>query len=346
MENHVQAHVYDLVTLLMWGNDNADGFTFPGLDILIQTNRTIQAVGGVVPTDLSFLDDMIDRNLVKQGAAHHKVFLMSPQMLSKVSRLLTNVRLNQGLGAGAMSVIDVPGGWRLQGYRDIPIIQSTQMRPISQMTTVTPTTSTSGGTIAAGTWLFIVSFIDWGGEQLGSAEASQVTTGATSTITLTWADNPNAFFYKIYATLINGATLTEKLILELPANQYDANGTQTARTTTVTLGTAAANPTITAPAALTTVTASVPTALQNDVPLVQGSALAPPERVILWDLDEIQGLGKVAYTNAAGSRFNGLVSMEPLAKTDDNLPFLIKTYATLIDSWEATSCVNIGLRTA
>ena len=92
MENHVQAHVYDLVTLLMWGNDNADGFTFPGLDVLIQTNRIVQAVGGVVPTDLSFLDDMIDRNLIKQGAAHRKVFLMSPQMLSKVSRLLTNVR--------------------------------------------------------------------------------------------------------------------------------------------------------------------------------------------------------------------------------------------------------------
>jgi hypothetical protein len=88
-----------------------------------------------------------------------------------------------------------------------------------------------------------------------------------------------------------------------------------------------------------TITASVPAAMQNDVPLqgaVSGSS-NPGEVVLLWDLDEFQGLGKFAYTNSAGSRFNGIVTMEPLAKTDDNLPFLIKTYGTLIDSWEATS---------
>jgi hypothetical protein len=365
MENHVQAHVYDLVTLLMWGNDNADALTFPGLDLLIQSNRTVNVIGGIVPTDLAFLDDMIDKNLLRQGAAHRKAFIMSPQMLSKISRMLTNVRLNQGLSAGGMSVIDVPGGWRLQGYRDIPIIQSTQMRPTAQMTTVTPTTSTIGGTIAAGTYYFMVSVVDWGGEELASAEVSQVTTGSTSVVTLAWATwtaGPGGapFYYKIYASKLSAAgSLGEKLVCVLPGQLYDVNGTPADKVISVQFSTdpSVANPTIslinaTAPAGtasgggvVPSLTATVPTVLQSDVPLYQPAGQAsPPERIILWDLDEIQGLGKVAYTNAAGSRFNGLVSLEPLAKTDDNLPFLIKSYLTMIDSWEATSVVNIGLR--
>jgi len=352
MENHIQAHVYDLVTLLLYGNDNADGFSFPGLDTLIATNRVNSAYQGVVPTDLSFLDNMIDANLVRQGGAHRRAMIMSPQMLSKVSRLLTNVRLNQGLGAGGMSEVEIPGGWRLSAYRDIPIISSTQCRPTTTMAAQTQAaTAATGGTVPASYYQFVVSYVDWGGESLATVEAGtgQIqTTGATSTITLAWADVPSAFFYKIYAS--KGASFAAASGLEilkciLPANQYDSVGTPGTRTTTVTFSTdpTVANPTISAPAALTTVTASVPTGMQLDVPLVAYAGI-PPENVFFWDLDEIQGLGKVAYTNAAGSRFNGLVTMEPLAKTDDNLPFMIKSYLTLIDSWEATSCMIRGLR--
>ena len=90
---------------------------------------------------------------------------------------------------------------------------------------------------------------------------------------------------------------------------------------------------------------SVPTGMQADVPLVQTGGVSP-EYMFMWDLDEFQGMGKFAYTNSAGSRFNGLITLEPLAKTDDNLPFLVKTYGTMIDSWEATSYIVRGLRAA
>jgi len=357
MENHVQAHVYDLVTLLQYGNDQADGYQFPGLDSLIQTNRVQQVVGGVVPGDLSFMDDMIDQSLIRQGASHRRCFVMSPQMLSKVSRLLTNVRVNQGLSGGGLSEVEIPGGWRLAAYRDIPIVSSTQMRPSYTMGTVSQAVVNSGGSIGAGTWYFRVSYVDWFGESLASAEVSATTTGSP-VVTISWTVVTTAFLYKIYCASATGA---EKLVQVIPAQLYDSNFTPQDRVVSVQFTTApnVANATLSqfngfANSATATLGGIVPpstfagvytTAQQSDLPLVATNGI-PPERVLFWDLDEIQGLGKFAYTNAAGSRFNGLVSMEPLAKTDDNLPFLIKTYGTVIDSWEATSYLNIGLRTS
>lgn len=349
MENHVQAHAYDLAFQLVNGNDQADPYTFPGIDYFISTNRKPQTRGGIVPTDLSILDDMIDANIRRQGANHRRVFLMSPELLSKYSRLLTNVRLNQGLSQGGLSTVEIPGGWRLQAYRDIPVVTTTQTRNDSQMGTITPTTATSGGTITNGTYYFEVSYVDINGESVAAAEVSQVAGGSNvSTITLTWADVPTAWFYKIYASTTSGAN---KLVSIIPANQYDASGTPNARTTTVTFSSPVTtiNPTVSAPAGLvSTLPASyapVTTAMGNDLPVIQTGGITP-EKIYFWDLDKIQGLGKFAYTNAAGSRFGGLVSMEPLAKTDDNNPFMIKTYGTLIDSWEATSYMVANVRRA
>jgi hypothetical protein len=70
------------------------------------------------------------------------------------------------------------------------------------------------------------------------------------------------------------------------------------------------------------------------------------EQIFLWDLDEFQGLGRLPYTNEGGSRFNGLVTIEDLAKTDDFLPFLIKSYCAVAPSFEATSSVYRGLKVA
>ena len=352
MENHVQAHAYNLVFQIHYGNDQADPYMFPGLDTFIQTNRNSTAIsgvrGGTVPTDLSFLDDMIDINKSYQGANHKKAFMMTPAMLSKVSRLLTNVRLNQNSVGGGLSTVEIPGGWRLQAYRDIPIIETSQLRNDSTMGTVTASKTDSGGSVAAGTYYFQVSYVDLNGESIACAEQSVAPTGGASVVTLTFADVPSARLYRVYCSTTSGA---EKLVSIIPANQYDASGTPTARTTTVTYSTTptAINPTVSAPAGLVSTipagAAPVTTAMNNDVPIVQTGGVTP-ERVILWDLDKIQGLGKFAYTNSSGSRFGGLVTMEPLAKTDDNNPFMIKTYGTLIDSFEKTSCMAQQLRRA
>ena len=335
MENHLLAHTWDLATYLLYGNADADAYTWDGLDKLIVTNRTNEVAGGVVPTTLGFLDDMIDENLERQGMNHNKAFLMSPKMLSKVSSLLTNVRLNQGLSGGGLTQVDVGGGWRLNAYRDIPIIVSSAMRPKATMGTVTTATATTGGTIPDDTYYFRVSYVDYNGESLASAEVNQVTGAANvSTLTLSWTAVAGALYYKIYCGLATGADNTP-LVRVISGSTYDGSGTITGATISLVFLT---NPSV----ALAT---EVPVGLQADLPLV-ATATVPPEMVMLWDLDEYQGLGKLPYTNSGGSRFNGLVTITPLAVTDDFVPFMVKTYAALCPSYEATSVVHRGLRVA
>jgi hypothetical protein len=333
MENHLIAHCYDITTHLLHGNAGANQYAYSGWDKFITTNRHNEVVGGTVPTSLKFLDTMIDSNRRRQGASHRQAFLMSPEFLSKISQLLTNVRVNQGLSGNGLSQVLIPGGWRLMAYRDIPIIETSQTRPQATMGTVGTATATTGGTIANATHnYFIVSAVTWDGETLGSAEVDQSTTGSsTSTITLSWTAVTGAFYYKIYY----GATASSETLIKVVAAQtYDGTGTFTGNNTSVTLTTIGAD---------SAVGGSITTAMASDLPLVATGGIAP-ECVYHIDLDEYQGLGGFPYTNSAGSRFQGLVTIEPLAKTDDNIPFLVKSYPALKDAFEATSSVWRGLR--
>lgn len=346
MENHLQAHVYDVIAGLEWGNADANQYAYDGLDKIIATNRVQNAIGGAVPSTLGFLDDMIDANLEKQGGQHKKVILLSPKMQSLVSRLLTNVRLNQDSGPG-LGVVEVEGGWRLASYRDIPLLPVSGMSPKGTMGTVSTATATSGGTVADGTYVFRVAYVDYNGESEASAAASQAAGGGnTSTVTLSWTAVTGALYYKVYCT--NSTSGLELLKVVLPAVTYDAAGTVVANVTGAVFTTtpSSANPTCTLSATggvTTGPTASVPTGMQLDKPLVSTGGIKP-ECAVLWDLDKYQGLGKVPYTNAGGDRFNGLVTMVPLAVTDDNIPFLIRSYLAMCPAFEATSCMVRNLR--
>jgi hypothetical protein len=351
IEASLLAHVYDMENYIMYGNAGANPYEFTGLDNFITTNRTNKAAGGEVPTSLKTFDDMIDANMDYQGIGHKKAFIMSPYMLSKLSQLLTNVRLNQAMGQ-----VEIDGGWRLNAYRDVPIIVSSACRPKTTLGTVTPTVGDSGGTIAdSQTIYFRVAAVTRDGEQMASAQATYASgtggAGNVHTAILTFAAVAGAFRYKVYAGSVSG-TLTLKRVV--PAFTYDANGTLTvsdtdaigtAGYTTVTSDSTGAVTVITLlNSPLTADAATVTTAMQSDVPYYATGGVAP-ETVFFWDLDEFQGLGRLAYTNEGGSRFNGLVTIEDLAKTDDFLPFMIKTYAAIADSFESTSGIIRGLRT-
>lgn len=359
MENHLIAHVYDLVNICLYGNVDSNTYEFSGLDKLIGAtynsasatvclNRIIEARYGVTKTTLKFLDDMIDRSNRKGGSKHRRCFVMSPEMLSFVSQLLTNVRLNQGL-AGTMSQVEINGGWRLNAYRDIPIVESTSTRPITTMTTITPATAGVGGTIPdATTYYFKVAPITLNGEELAAA-TSQLTAAATSTITLSWTANVANMRYKIYCSTTQNS---EVLVTEIPGFMYDANGTisNTLGVNSVTFTTApdSANPTGTYTDGTTSAalpTASVSTWMTRDLAYEQEALHDVPETIFLWDLDPIQGLGKLPYTNQGGSNFDGLITTTPLAQTDDFLPFLIKSYTALTPSCDWTSVMHRGVRT-
>lgn len=80
-----------------------------------------------------------------------------------------------------------------------------------------PSTATSGGTLAAGTWKYKLTATNSRGETIASNESSQVTTGATSTVTNTWSAVTGATGYKLYRTLVNGAANSEKFLISLGA---------------------------------------------------------------------------------------------------------------------------------
>lgn len=347
MENHLVAHIYDMVNYLLYGNATSNSYEFTGLDYLITTNRKNGVRYGDDITTLKFLDDMIDASNRKGGAKHRRVFLMSPEMLSKISQLLTNVRLNQGLAGGGLSQVEINGGWRLNAYRDIPIVESSNTRPQATMGAVGSSTAATGGTVADTTYYFAVAPVTYNGEELCARKSQTTTGGNVSTVTITFTAYTGALRYKIYCS--NSASGSETLVSVVPAKAYDANGTITGGTNSITFTTtpSTANPTGTYTDGTSTGVISgtiVPSACQVDKPFDQDTGHSVPEVVALWDLDPIQGLGKLVYTNTGGSNYEGLVTTESLAKVDDYLQFMVKSYTALADSFEATSYWYRGVR--
>ena len=332
IENHLQAFGNDFAIYMLYGNRNADTYTFDGLDYFIATQRTNEVLGGIVPANLSSLDNMIDSSNRRKGSPHRRAFVMSPEMLTKYSGLYTQVRDNRSAIREGSKVIEIDGGWRLQTYRDIPILESSATRPQGQMGAVVAAHAGGGGTIPDDQRFFRVAPVTWDGEQIASAEVSD-TSATSDTVTLTWTAYTGALLYKIYAS---DATGTEVLVDIISAFTYDGNGTITGNVTSHTW---------TGVEPLTANANAVPAHMQADRPLSYIGGV-PPEVVFLWDLDPHQGMGKVAYTNDDGNRLDGLATIIPLAKIEDTDDFLIKAYAALIDSFEATSAMHRGLRIA
>jgi len=79
-----------------------------------------------------------------------------------------------------------------------PLLTDTAGSPLTTPAAPTATTSTTGGTIAAGTQSYRLTALGASGETLPSTAVTQATTGATSTVTLTWVAVTNATGYKIY----------------------------------------------------------------------------------------------------------------------------------------------------
>lgn len=94
--------------------------------------------------------------------------------------------------------------------------------------TVTLATSTSGGTLAAATYYYRVSVFDDSGETLASVEKSIATTGATSTVTMSWADIEGAKGYKVYGRTTGAELLLATYTLSSTSWDSDPVGDGTA----------------------------------------------------------------------------------------------------------------------
>jgi predicted secreted protein len=94
--------------------------------------------------------------------------------------------------------------------------------------TVTPTPSSSGGTLAAGTYFYKVTATNAAGETIGSPEATTTTTGSTGSVALAWSAVSGATGYKIYRGASAGA---ESVFFTSATNSFtDVGGAGTAGT--------------------------------------------------------------------------------------------------------------------
>lgn len=88
-------------------------------------------------------------------------------------------------------------------------------------------TATTGGTLAAGTYFYVITATNAAGETTRSNEISITTTGAASTVTLNWAAVPGATGYRVYRGTVAG-TQTAYYVVGTVITYVDTNAASTA----------------------------------------------------------------------------------------------------------------------
>lgn len=238
LDGTVQSMLWTVENSFIWGNDpaTANGVQpmCSGLDYLVSnwtagtgSNAFVNAQDVNGSLTLAKLDELID--LVETNAAmpidgSPWMFIMSGRMVSAVSQLFVNQQRFQA------PTTHLGGGLNVPSYRDVPMIKSSFLSPRSfGMGTVATATATTGGVLGAATYYYQVSaVVARFGEIAASVEVNQTTTGATSTVTLTFStptglpDNAGPILYKVYRST---STTTETLIGVVDA--FDTTGVAT-----------------------------------------------------------------------------------------------------------------------
>ncbi|MFB6805480.1 hypothetical protein [Streptomyces sp. NPDC056387] len=218
IEGSIQGLYWDIENAMLWGNAASTQYgaypQFDGVDTLVSTfsGTNQNAIDFNAAMSLGALDKLID--MVEQQAAmavqdQTWMLVMSPTAASKVAQLLqAQQRFSDR--------VEVAGGLNVPTYRDVPIIKSSFLSARGfAMGTVTTATATTGGTLPAATYYYqVVPVIARQGELQPSAEVSQVTTGSTSTVTLSFStpaglDGSQPNLYKVYRSTATG---TETLL--------------------------------------------------------------------------------------------------------------------------------------
>ena len=230
-----QGATWDLETWICWGNALA---TFNGAqpgpdgwDTLVSTfsgtnqNAMDKAHGAFALNYLDELIDLVEENVAAPVDGGDYMLVMSPKANSRIAQILTNQQ--------RFLSVEVAAGLVVPTYRNVPIVKSSFLSARSQQANaVTAAPATTGGTLAAATYYYYVSAVlsRFGEVGVQAAETSQVTTGATSTVSLTVSaptgpDGAVPMLYKVYRSTATG---TETLL-----GIVDAFDTTGATTTTI-----------------------------------------------------------------------------------------------------------------
>jgi len=288
---------------MLWGNATADGYQYDGADTAIQSYRyDINAVA-----DLADLDMALDGAYNEGAQMDPYVFVMSPNMVSRMSTLQTEIRKSVPL-----DTIEFPGGFRMTTYRDVPMLPSSFCRPTSQMGTLALTSAANtGGLMTPGeVYRYRVSAVTYFGEQCASASASPVTILAThNSVEIDFTAVANAQLYKVYRSPDAGGVDTEVLLSTWAAKTYDADGTVTGAITQI-------------------IDLLDDSSLGTDYPMnpeVAGTR-GVDETIFLINISPQQSLVIAGLINPQGEKVNNLVQHIPLAVTRDAMEFLLTSY--------------------
>lgn len=221
IRNTVQGLYWDIEIGMLWGNSAATAGgpwpQFDGLDTLVSAysgtgqNVIDGAAGNLTLALLNQLIDMVESNAAMSVFSDQWQLVGSNTAWSLLASLFTNQQRFLGQ-------TEVAAGLLVPTYRDIPLVKTSFLGTHGQqMGTVTSTSSASGGSLAAGTYLYKVSAVmARQGEIQASAEVSSgALTGSTSQVTLSFTaptglDGAQPVAYKVYRT--SGATGTETLL--------------------------------------------------------------------------------------------------------------------------------------
>ena len=179
-------------------------------------------------------------------------------------------------------------------------------------------TATTGGTIAAGTYQIVVTYVNAVGESVGSVASAQVTTGAASTITVTSpAASGTATSWNAYFSQVGGAATATTRQNSVPVN----------------LGT---NFTLTTPP--TSTGAAPPTLNTTVITITKQGVVTPPGQLIVRDTSSstltIQGAAASDYQNLTptGGTIAGPAAQDPLQPLGQVLIFNVDYTVTTINN--------------
>jgi len=311
LQTEIVGSLEGIADTLEWATiygDSVDAYQFDGLEAFLRKNGvTAQPVangGNILDVNavvsLSDLDAMVDvAHATRAADRDAKVFIMSQQMISKISGLQT--RINR-----TVETVETEGGFRFVTYRDIPILPSSIVRPTAVTSSpAVSVTATAGGTLANGTYHYRVASVTDAGEQVAGTSGSVTISAPNSTATLTWTADPDARLYKIF----RGATSAHDnmaLVDVIPARTYNAEGAVTGNVTTY-----ADN--------------------GSKTPLVAFRPYAAnDETIALVNISETRGLYYIGMVSPLGEPTDTFLTYIPLATRKSAFEYMIEAFTAVV----------------
>lgn len=221
VESCAQGLLWDIETAMCWGNSAATANgpypQFDGFNSLVNQftattsapqNALDKAGAGVTPGILDQLIDMVETNASMPVGSNYMI-VASSTAISRIAQLENP--LQRFIGQ-----TEVAAGLNVATYRDVPLIKSSFLSTrFGTMPTVTATPGTTGGTLAAGPYFYVlVPIMARQGAFQPSVEVTATTTGSTGTVTLAFTppvglENAQPLAYEVYRSTTTG---TETLL--------------------------------------------------------------------------------------------------------------------------------------